>query len=32
LEWCARIRVKRFKVNAKRKTPATRGWVEAFAQ
>ncbi|MFK7744646.1 MAG: hypothetical protein AB8B47_06315 [Roseobacter sp.] len=22
LEWCARIRVKRFKVNAKRKTPA----------
>ena len=32
LEWCARIRVKRFKVNAKRKTPATRGWVEAFAE
>ncbi len=32
LEWCARIRVKRFKVNAKRKPPATRGWVEAFAE
>ncbi len=27
-----RIRVKRFKVNAKRKTPATRAWIEAFAQ
>ena len=32
LEWCARIRVKRFKVDTKRKTPATRGWVEAFAE
>ena len=32
LEWCARAKVKRFKVNAKRKTPATRGWVEAFAE
>lgn len=32
LEWCAPIKVKRFKVNAKIKTPATREWVEAFAK
>lgn len=31
LDWCAAIKVKRFKVNAKRKTPVTRVWVEAFA-
>ncbi|TQM93615.1 tyrosine-type recombinase/integrase [Roseinatronobacter monicus] len=31
LDWCASIKVKRFKVNAKRKTPVTRAWVEAFA-
>lgn len=31
LEWCAPIRVKRFKVNAKKKTPVTLGWVQAFA-
>ena len=31
LEWCAPIRVKRFKVNAKRKTPVTWRWVDAFA-
>ncbi len=32
LEWCAPIRVKRFKVNAKRKRPVSREWVEAFAK
>lgn len=31
LEWCAAIKVKRFKVNAKRTTPVTWRWVEAFA-
>ncbi len=31
LEWCARIKVKRFKVSAKTKTPVTRDWVEKFA-
>ncbi|MEO9651203.1 MAG: site-specific integrase [Roseobacter sp.] len=31
LEWCAPIRVKRLKVNVKTKTPANRGWIEAFA-
>ena len=31
LEWCSPIKVKRFKVSAKRKTPVTRAWVEAFA-
>ena len=32
LECCARIKVKLLKVNAMKKTPATRGWAEAFAQ
>lgn len=31
LEWCAPIKVRRFKVKAKRKTPVTRDWVKAFA-
>lgn len=31
LEWCSSIKVKRFKVSAKRKTPVTRAWVETFA-
>jgi len=31
LEWCGAIKVKRFKVNAKRKVPVTRAWVESFA-
>jgi integrase len=31
LEWCSRIKVKRFKVSAKRKTPVTLNWVEKFA-
>lgn len=31
LEWCATIKVKRFKVNAERKTPVTRHWVEEFS-
>lgn len=29
-EWCARLRVKRFKVDTKIKTPARLAWVEAF--
>ncbi|MGJ8611546.1 MAG: tyrosine-type recombinase/integrase [Octadecabacter sp.] len=32
LEWCGAIKVKRFKVSAKRKTPVTRAWVERFAR
>ncbi|WP_299501331.1 site-specific integrase [uncultured Roseobacter sp.] len=31
LEWCSPIKVKRFKVSAKIKTPVTRAWVEKFA-
>lgn len=31
LGWCSSIKVKRFKVTAKTKTPATRDWVAAFA-
>lgn len=31
LGWCAPIKVKRFKVTPKTKTPATREWVQAFA-
>lgn len=31
LEWCAPIKVKRFKVATKTKTPATRAWIAAFA-
>lgn len=31
LEWCAPIRVKRFRVNAETKTPASEEWVEAFS-
>jgi integrase len=31
LEWCAPIKVKRFKIATKTKTPATRAWVNAFA-
>lgn len=31
LGWCSPIRVPRFSVNAKRKVPATRDWVTAFA-
>lgn len=31
LEWCVPIKVKRFKVSAKTKTPVTRIWVEKFA-
>lgn len=31
LEWCSPIKVKRFKVSAKRKSPVTRAWVEEFA-
>jgi integrase len=30
-EWCPRLRVKRFKVDAKIKQPATQEWVNAFA-
>lgn len=30
-EWCPRLRVKRFKVDAKIKQPATEQWVNAFA-
>ena len=30
LEWCSPIKVKRFKVNGKTKTPVTRDWVEGF--
>lgn len=30
--WCPRLRVRRFKVETKIKEPATREWVEAFAQ
>ncbi|MEP3296442.1 MAG: site-specific integrase [Pseudoruegeria sp.] len=32
LDWCAPIKVKRFKVHAKTKTPATLEWVENFAR
>jgi integrase len=30
LEWCASIKVRRFKTATKTKTPATRAWIEAF--
>ncbi|MCG7508678.1 tyrosine-type recombinase/integrase [Mesorhizobium retamae] len=30
-EWCSRLRVRRFKVDAKIKQPATEEWVKAFA-
>ncbi len=32
LEWCAPIKVKRFKENPKTKVPVTLEWVEAFAK
>jgi len=31
LGWCAPIKVKRFKVSARRKVPVTHEWVQAFA-
>lgn len=32
LEWCAPIKVKRFKVSTKTKTPATLAWINAFSE